>query len=208
MRRAQVAAGDSVEEREVKLAVDDDFVVPPLSGLSGVTVVDHGDERLHAVYWDTADLGLARAGVGMRHRNGVWTCKSRSRRDGDALVREEVEVPGDPGVVPDLLRARVARHVDALALRPVAELDTLRHVFDIAAPDERAELVHDRVRVLDAGREVAHFAEVEVEFEADSGALAERLVRLLVDSGATVVTGSKYARALHALGHVLPPTSG
>jgi inorganic triphosphatase YgiF len=192
------------EEREVKLAVPDDFVLPGLSDLAGVVVVDRGDVRLRAVYWDNDDLTLCRAGVGLRHRNGVWAYKGGSRRDGDAVVREEVEIPAAGEDIPPGMRGRVQRWVDVAALHPVAELDTLRHQVDVVDAPRRAEVVHDRVSVRDGDRVVSSFAEVEVEFERDSQALADRVVSLLVARGAVVASTAKYLRALRALGHDPP----
>jgi inorganic triphosphatase YgiF len=198
------APAEGVEEREVKLAVADDFVLPPLSDLDGLVAVDAGEQLLRAVYWDTDDLELARAGVGVRHRNGIWAFKGRSRREGDAVVREELEVAGDAGSIPSPVRARVEHWVDPGAVHPVAQLDTLRRTIDVTDGSARAELVHDRVSVVDGTRVVARFTEVEVEFNADSSALAERLVTLLKAHGAVVDTRSKYVRALGFLGHDPP----
>jgi inorganic triphosphatase YgiF len=192
------------EEREVKLAVPDDFGLSGLSDLAGVVVVDRGEVRLRAVYWDSDDLALCRAGVGLRHRNGVWAFKGGSRRDGDAVVREEVELPAGGEEIPPAMRGRVQQWVDVTALHPVAELDTLRHQLDVVDAPQRAEVVHDRVRIRDGGRVISTFAEVEVEFERGSKALADRLVALLVGRGAAVEGTSKYLRALRALGHDPP----
>jgi inorganic triphosphatase YgiF len=188
------------EEREVKLAVDDDFDLPDFSELDGVIATDRGDERLSAVYWDSDDLGLCHAGVGLRHRNGVWTYKGRSRREGDALVREEIERSAPGSAIPEDLRERVQDWIDAGRLHPIAELDTVRHQLDVVAAEQCVELVHDRVTVLERGRTVSHFAEVEVEFAVASQELADRLVQSLVVAGAVVDTTPKYLRALRALG--------
>ena len=195
---------EGVEEREVKLAVTDDFVLPPLSDLDGRVAVDAGEQLLRSVYWDTDDLQLARAGVGVRHRNGIWAFKGRSRREGDAVVREELEVAGDADSVPSQVRARLEKWVDPHSVHPVALLDTLRRTVDITDGSARAELVHDRVSVVDGKRVVARFDEVEVEFNAASSALAERVVNLLKAHGAVVDTRPKYMRALGFLGHDPP----
>lgn len=198
------ASQGAAEEREVKLAVPDGWQLPSLTQLDGVTATDRGDERLHAVYWDTDDLGLARAGVGLRHRNGTWGFKGTSRREGDALVREEVEVVAGIDNIPHLVRERCQLFVEIPALHPVAELDTMRHTVDIRDAESRVELVHDRVTVIDGNRVVARFAEVEVEFAVTAQQLADRLVRMLVDGGAVVDTIPKYVRALRALGRDAP----
>jgi inorganic triphosphatase YgiF len=204
MRNPAGTSDNGGEEREVKLSVAEDFTLPALSTLAGVIAVDGGEERLRAIYWDTDDLRLAHAGVGVRHRNGVWTFKGRSRRDGDAMVRQEVEVPGGPDTMPAAVRRHVESWADGAPLHRVAELDTLRHTVDASVGEERAEVVHDRVRVMDGDREVDRFAEVEVEFELPSTALADRLVQLFIEQGATVETAPKLVRALRALGHRPP----
>ncbi len=203
------AAPDDPEtdEREVKLAVGDQFVLPALTGLGDAAIADRGDERLRAVYWDSDDLALAQAGVGLRHRNGVWTYKGRSRREGDAVVRQEVERTAPADDIPPDLMTRLAQWVDATALHPVAELDTVRHRIDVTQRDGSAELVHDRVTILDGERVVGGFSEVEVEHDSAGQDLADRLVRLLVAAGAEVDTTPKYLRALRALGHRPPDVS-
>ncbi len=208
MHRTTATSSGDGEEREVKLAVAQGFVLPPLSQLVGVSADDRGEERLHALYWDTAGLGLARAGVALRHRSGMWTFKGRSRRDGDSLVREEVEVAGDADTVPASLRARIDELVDARELRVVAQLDSLRRTIDVRSGDEIGEVVHDRVSVMGSGGEVLRFEEVEVEFEAHSHALADRVVHMVIASGATVDKTSKYRRALRALGWDPPEVVG
>jgi inorganic triphosphatase YgiF len=195
---------EGVEEREVKMAVPSGFVMPQIDALAGVTVTDRGDELLHAVYWDSGDLALARAGVGVRHRNGVWTFKGRSRRDGDAVVREELELPGDADHLPEALRERLARWADVSLVHPIAELRALRHAFDVSDEIHSAEVVHDRVSVRDGTDERGRFEEVEVEYPTGSAPLADRLVTLFVDNGATIDGTAKYLRALRLLGHDPP----
>jgi inorganic triphosphatase YgiF len=199
---------DGAEEREVKLAVAEDFVLPALTELGEVTTTDRGDQRLRAVYWDTDDLALAHAGVGLRHRNGVWAYKGRSRRDGDAVVREEIEEPAGGDTIPTAIGKSVQRWVDPAALHPVAELDTVRHQVDVVHGDSSVELVHDRVTIVEGTRVVTSFEEVEVEYEPASQDLANRLVSLLLSAGAAVDTTPKYMRALRALGHDAPEVSG
>lgn len=207
MTGATTGSSEYVEEREVKLAVPDEFVLPSLSGLDSLTAVDEGEERLRSVYWDTDDLALARAGVGVRHRNGIWTFKGRSRRDGDAVVREELEVAAPSESIPPVLRSRLGSLLDPSTLHPVATLDNVRHRLDVTDGAERVELVHDRVSVLDDTRVVARFTEVEVEFSPEAQIIADRLVHLLLAAGAVVDTTPKYARALRALGHEPPATT-
>ena len=114
---------------------------------------------------------------------------------------------GDVGSIPSRVRARLQEWVDPDSLHPVAQLDTLRRTVDITDGSARAELVHDRVSVLDGRRVVARFDEVEVEYNASSSALAERVVNLMKAHGAVVDTMPKYMRALALLGHDPPDLS-
>ena len=58
-------------EVEVKYDVDEETLLPDLSGLPGVAAIGHAEERdLDAQYFDTADLDLAKAGYALRRRSG------------------------------------------------------------------------------------------------------------------------------------------
>lgn len=195
---------DGAEEREVKMAVPNGFLMPELGALTGVTITDRGDELLHAVYWDTGNLALAGRGVGVRHRNGVWTFKGPSRRDGNAVVREELELAGDADHLPEPFRERLAQCADVSLVHPIAELRTLRRTFDVSDGTHSVEVVHDRVSVRDGADECARFEEAEVEYALGDAPLADRLVTLLADSGATLDGTAKYLRALHFLGYDPP----
>lgn len=202
------SAVEGGEEREVKMAVPAGFVMPGLGALAGVSVSDRGDLLLHATYWDTDDLGLAGSGVGVRHRNGVWTFKGRSRRDGSAVVREELELDGDAERLPAAICERLAQWVVVAEVHPFAELRTIRRTFDVSADIEFAEVVHDRVSVRDGADERGRFEEVEVEYPAESVGLADRLVALLAEHGARIDATAKYLRALRMLGHDPPEVTG
>ncbi len=198
---------DEPEEREVKLRVGDDFAMPGLEDL-GASVADEGETLLVAVYWDSDGLDLAKAGVGVRHRNGTWTYKGRSRRDGNAVVREEREVEGGDGDrLPDELLAVLATSAEVALLHPIATVQTRRWTLRMRRGDESVELVRDRVSVRDGERSAATFSEVEVEYDRASASLAGEVVARLIDGGAVVDGTAKYVRALRALGHH-PPDVG
>src|SRR3977135_230621 len=89
-------------EREVKLGAGPAFHLPDLSGvLDGVTVTPPEAVRLETVYYDTADLRLARWGVSLRQLAGEgWPLKlppTRVAGDGQnqtLLERDELTFQG------------------------------------------------------------------------------------------------------------------
>ena len=61
----------TVRETERKYEVVDGVELPGWAGLAGVeSLVGPEEQTLEAVYFDTEDLGLARAGVTLRRRLG------------------------------------------------------------------------------------------------------------------------------------------
>lgn len=189
------------EEREVKLAVDADFALPALDGLTGVVLEELGERELRAVYWDSDDLALARAGVGLRHRNGTWTYKGRTRHEGNSVVREEREVDAPGTGIPAELCAAAGRWVDVATLRSVVTVVTRRRTVLVHRRAACVEVVHDRVSVHSGDRVVDRFTGVEVEYRPSAAGLADDVVALLLEHGAVVDGTAKYVRALRALGH-------
>ena len=97
-------------EREIKLVAPVDMVLPELGGLlPGSTATREPERYLDAVYYDTADLRLARSGVTVRHRGGEsgppWTVKFPSDGGGagrgSSLTRREIRIDGPADRVPD-----------------------------------------------------------------------------------------------------------
>lgn len=116
-------------EREVKLVAPSGFQLPALEGVTKSAVaasVSH--RRLDAVYYDCADLRLARAGVTLRYRTGehdpVWTLKLPGGDAGSALVRRELVFPGSPETVPEQARDLVRAYLRSAPLVRVARLAT------------------------------------------------------------------------------------
>jgi CHAD domain-containing protein len=173
-----------MQEREIKLAVPPGFRLPDLDGLlGGIIAVPLPDVTLSAVYHDTADLRLARAGASLRYRSDDgWTAKlPRSTSAAGLLTRTELPVPGGPGPVPpgavDLVRAyaRTAR------VEVVTRLRTHRRRVELVDLDGKqlAEVTDDEVSVLDGRRVALRFRELEVEL-AENG--TEQLAELIVDA--------------------------
>jgi CHAD domain-containing protein len=176
-------------EREVKLTPVPGFRLPSLTGVAE-GVVARPDEilELRADYYDTPDLRLARAGASLRHRAPEgWTVKLPNTGDGALLVRGEHTFAGDPDTVPDDAVDLVRAYVRTATVRAVAHLKTRRRRVDLvdASGEKVAEVVDDEVSVLDDGRIVNRFRELEVELSEDAPVeLADAVVARLERAGA------------------------
>ncbi|HEX9506732.1 MAG TPA: CYTH and CHAD domain-containing protein [Acidimicrobiia bacterium] len=168
-----------MRERELKFMPGPLFAVPDLTDLAPGTRADEPDTiRLHAAYFDTDDLRLARSGASLRYRDDEgWMVKLPVAAD-DALIRQELRVDGDaadpPEAALDLVHALIRRE----PVQFIARLNTVRQrtVVRSAGGEQLAELVDDEVSVLDGARLTARFRELEVELAEN---VPEDLVREL-----------------------------
>lgn len=205
-------SGAMPEEREIKIPVGMDFVLPDLDGvLDGIRAVDRGRVELSATYWDTDALTLLHAKLGLRYRSapgeqGRWTLKAGDRMVGDAVSREETDFPGSPDDPPRAAVEVIRKTVGDVALHPVARLVTDRHSVDLVAGDtRRAEVADDRVSVRSGDVTVDAFGEVEVElFDAEAALVDAVMARLRAAGVGEPHSTPKYVRALRALGHEIP----
>ena len=198
--------GKTPIEREVKLAAPASFTLPSLEGLAeGVAVEPLAAKTLDAVYYDTADLRLARWGVSMRFRtgeggSGTWTVKLPEGEEGPALVRREVPVAGPAGTPPEDALALVRAYVRSAPLVAVARLRTRRHGVALRDGEGHllAEVVDDEVAVIEGRKAVARFREVEVEIDgrAPGGLLGDVVGRLRAAGAGAPDPMSKVVRAL------------
>ena len=188
-------------EREIKLAVEPDFVLPALPGAPLEA------RFLEATYWDTASRSLARLGITLRHRvengHGRWQLKLPR-----GVARVELEVSGGPGQPPvDLAELLVA----ITRNDPLGRAATLRtrrsgRVVHDGKGSPVAEAVVDRVSVLDDGTVTARFTELEVELIAGGSERdLRRIEKALRAAGAT--DGDGRPKLLRALG-IGEPTGG
>lgn len=189
-------------EREVKLTPVPGFRLPSLTGVAE-GVVARPDEilELRADYYDTPDLRLARAGASLRYRTpDGWTVKLPNTGDGAMLVRGEHDFAGEPGTIPDAAVDLVRAYVRTASVRSIAHLKTRRRRIDLvdASGAKVAEVVDDEVSVLDDGRIVQRFRELEVELSEDAPVeLADAVVARLERAGAgTSDPTPKIVRAL------------
>jgi inorganic triphosphatase YgiF len=197
------------EEREIKIPVDSDFVLPDLDAVvDGVRAVDRGTVELSATYWDTDALTLLHAHLGLRHRSekgeaGRWTLKAGNGSVGLAVSREETDFMGPPDQPPPAAVEVIRAEVGEVALHPIASLVTMRHTVDLlAGGTRRAEVADDRVAVRAGARTVSTFHEVEVElFDAEAALIDAVMSRLHAAGAGEPDSTPKYVRALRALGH-------
>lgn len=139
---------------------------------------------LTSIYHDTDDLRLARAGITLRLRlteaDAVWQLKLP--RDAG---RCELEWPAPDRRVPGEVRELLVAHTRGRPLGAVATLRTERSgVVVTDGATDVAEMVDDRVEVVDDGVVVDGFEEIEVELVDGDPESLERLERLLLDAGA------------------------
>ncbi|MFC5180596.1 CYTH and CHAD domain-containing protein [Actinomadura harenae] len=189
-------------EIERKYDAAADFTLPDLSGLPGVEGVrDAASVRLHAAYFDTADLRLAARGITLRRRRGGEDAGWHLKLPAPA-GRLEVRAPlGRARSVPGRLASLVAAYTRGAPLRQVAALDTDRRTTLLLDADGAplAEVADDAVvgTVLDAEAVTTRWREVEVELVNGPPKLLAAAGRRLRKAGARESSASsKLARLL------------
>lgn len=191
-------------ELELKFSVAADLSIDALAGQAAIdSVAEQPSWDLSAVYYDTSDLRLARSGVTLRYRTGedggaVWTVKLPAR-EGDGL-RDEVRFKRDAGAVPEDARRLVTVFTRGAGLIPVVKLRTKRRRWSLRESDgqELAELVDDRVSVLDGVRIKERFRELELEARSLDRAGLARIATVLTELGAAPAAPTP--KAVRALG--------
>jgi inorganic triphosphatase YgiF len=204
-----------VRETERKYEVDEAVQLPDPPGLLGLDA-GSGSERqqLEAVYFDTPDLRLLRAGVTLRRRIGGpdegWHLKLPSGADS----RDEHRLPlaGQDRVDPPAALVSLVRvHSRGDTLAPVAQLDTTRRRWLMADSRGRelVELVEDQVRAHTMGSETTTVSWREVEVElAEHGQvkLLDRIEKQLLKVG--VHRSSSKSKLGRLLADQLPAGAG
>jgi len=173
--------------------------------------------RLRAIYHDSPDGALHRAGIALRlrreGRRWVQTVKCRAGGRGALQEAEEHTVPAPggrlvPGAIPDpALRERILGLAGDGGLSPQAVVTTRRRRVSLARAGDEAEIALDAVTIAAGGSEAA-FHELEIEHVAGSTALIFTLAgELLPDGGLDFSTLSKAERArmLADEGRIAPP---
>ncbi len=189
-------------EEERKFDVDARFSLPDLSACvpAGGRIVTRPPVKLRAMYYDTDDLRLARAGVSLRYRRGddgaPWTVKLPTDVPGN---RHEIDRRGDAERIPADLAALVTVYARGAPLQPAVTIRTTRVRHDLIDADDRilAEVADDRVAVIDGTRITSAFREIEVERKAGRRKLLRHVAKELLAAGArSGEFTAKYVRAL------------
>jgi CHAD domain-containing protein len=207
----------SAREQEQKYSVHGLFSLPeladPAAGLAGAHAMP--SQTLRAVYYDSADLRLARDGITLRHRTGEgparWTLKLPAGPRGEAegaLVRDEIEVFGTGREVPAELSSLLTGWLRGAQLGPVATLRTARSILMLHGEEgeDLLEVVDDTVSVQEGRRVVSRFREIEVEVKGELPPLALASVTSSL-AAAGAVPGDQLPKVVRALGPraVAPP---
>lgn len=197
------------DEVERKYDVDSATVFPSLVDVDGVSTVSQAVEHeLEAVYYDTAELDLARNGTTLRRRTGGddagWHLKLP--KAGDARIELHQPLGRATATVPPQLLGPVRTLVRDRPLVPVARIRTRRLVRDLRGPHgvTLAEVCDDQVHTerLHGPSLTQDWREWEVELVDGDRTLLDLVERRLHDVGATAApVDSKLARSL---GDALP----
>ena len=191
-------------ELELKFSAPADFAAGALTSQAGIEgIAELPALKLVAVYYDTDDLRLARAGVTLRYRTGddngaAWTLKLPTL-DTPELRDEVVIGQANRNNVPDEARRLTTAFARGAELRRVARLRTRRRRWSLRelGGRELAELVDDRVSVLDGRRVTQRFHELEIEARSSDLAGLRRIETALGQMGFAPTSPSpKVFRAL------------
>jgi CHAD domain-containing protein len=165
-----------VRETEWKYDAEPGSGVPDLAGLPRVAgQSEPREEVLTALYLDTEDLRLARAGITLRSRAGGgdagWHLKVP---EGAAGTRTELQLPPDRDL-PDELRVLLTARLRGRALHPVARITTKRRssLLRDGSGAALAQVVADEVLAETFGRstKLSRWNEVEVELAEEESEL-------------------------------------
>ena len=192
-------------ELELKFSAPADFAAGALTSQAGIEgIAELPALKLVAVYYDTDDLRLARAGVTLRYRTGdddgaAWTLKLPTLDTPE--LRDEVVIDQANGNnVPDEARRLTTAFARGAELHRVARLRTRRRRWSLRETGGRelAELVDDRVSVLDGRRVTQRFHELEIEARSSDLAGLRRIETALGRMG--FAPSSQDPKVFRALG--------
>ena len=199
-------AGTEKAEVERKFDVGESDELPIFTSIPGVdSVQSTGDQKLDAVYFDTATLALAARRITLRRRTGGkdagWHLKLPVAGDERLEITEPLNE--DPDTVPRRLRSLVLVHTRNLELAPIAHVKTRRTPISLLSADGTvlAEFSDDRVEstILLEPVEAAAWREWEIELVDGRRKLLDTTETVLAVLGhRPAQLPSKLARALGA----------
>ncbi len=178
-----------MQEREVKLRLGSGVRLPaPETLLNGLAPWSVDSVEQHAVYFDTRDLALTRAGASLRYRSDDgWTVKIPRTCDKSTFVRDEYTFTGEQGAPPRAATDLVLAWTRSAPVVEIARLDTQRrkiHVYD-GRGEAVIEIDADQVAASVNGGTATRFREVEIESKANASAqLVDAVVARLRKAGA------------------------
>lgn len=201
-------------EVEITFDVDPSTPVPDWTQAPGVARVGDPEIReLDALYYDTADYTLGRAGYALRRREGGpdagWHLKGPRQGAGRTETGWPLETRADDASVPDV-PADIVAHIGDLTTDPlvvIARIRNTRTAYALMDADGGvlAEMVDDRVRTRDDKRGIEQeWREWEIELgpsapeDADTRAafFAAVTVTAYAAGAREASSDSKLARAL------------
>lgn len=201
-----------VRETEQKYDLEAGVALPSFTGLPQVAAVSEPElQTLTAEYYDTDDLRLLRAGITLRRREGGpdegWHLKlpeagrGTARKTAGASQRREIRLTldhgdrdridrrgkdgGDP--VPAELARLVRAHARDASLRPVARIETRRHLTTLldGSGTSLAEIAVDKVaaQTMGASTTLSSWNELEIELTGGRPQLLRAAAKRLRRSG-------------------------
>src|SRR5512139_1689251 len=191
-------------EVERKYDVAPEARLPDLTGLPGVAGLAGPEQHeLEAVYFDTADLALARGRITLRRRTGGYDAGWHLKLPAGTRGRQEVQLPLGRAKTkpPRELRTATLAYTRGDDLAPVATLRTSRTVHRLLGGDGSclAEVCEDDVNAFDgsSSHSLLAWREWEVELVQGDAELLTRVDAVMESAGVSVArTPSKLACVL------------
>jgi CHAD domain-containing protein len=187
-------------ERELKLSAPFELRLPNV-WVGGRTVVAGSWRYLDAVYYDTADLRLARWGCSLRHRTDEgWAVTLPAAGPEEIQERREIRFQGRWNQIPAAAQSLARGYARRAVLQQIARLRTARKPWLVVDGSGRpvAEIVDDDVSTYRGVGPAGRFREIGIELAdgADPRILEELVSGFRAAGAGPVARSSKLARAL------------
>jgi inorganic triphosphatase YgiF len=180
------------------------FALPDLRAAipPGARLIEHAPVTLRMTYHDTPDLRLARNTISLRYRRGgsgpPWSLRLPT---GERHIWREVTARGLASRVPEELGRLVVGHTRGVSPSPVATLSAVRRRHQVL--DESgarlAEVIDDRISMMEGRRVVSRFRRVVVLTDSSDRRLLDEIEHRLLSAGASIDNALLQVRALGPL---------